>query len=318
MREYIAFDTDSMNSNDATDITAHVPRYLIGKVKDIQCSSNEEVLLVSSTTEPDMVYVYKYFWNGNEKMQTAWYKWKMAGNVHSHLFFNTNVYCIMEYQGGEFTLEVMSLEPSHKDEGEDFEFCLDRKVDESSMTLGEYDPITKTTTVTLPYEDERAFIITRSKGDIKAGLILPVLRREGRTYTIKANITPNTKLLAGVPFDSSYEFTTLGIRNQNNTAITAGRLQIRSLNLNLHDTGYLVMQVKPQGKEMSAYVFTGKRLGDSSAVVGDIPIYNGQIKVPVLSKNESVTITATSNSPLPFALVNGGWEGFYTTRSQRV
>jgi hypothetical protein len=55
-----------------------------------------------------------------------------------------------------------------------------------------------------------------------------------------------------------------------------------------------------------------------TAVVGDIPIYNGQIRVPVLSKNESVTIIATSNSPLPFALVNGGWEGFYTTRSQRV
>lgn len=318
IREYIAFDTDSMNSNDATDITAHVPRYLLGKVKDIQCSSNEEILLVSSTSEPDMLYVYKYFWNGNEKMQTAWYKWKMSGNIHSHLFFNTDVYCVMGYADGSFNLEVFSFEPNHKDAGEDFEFCLDRKVDESNMTLGEYDPITKTTTLTLPYEDERAFIITRSGGDIKAGLILPVLKREGRTYTIKTNLTHNTKLFAGVPYISSYEFTTLGIRNQNNTAATSGRLQVRNLHLNLHDTGYLVMQVKPQGKEGSAYVFTGKRLGDSSAVIGDIPIYTGQVKVPVLSRNESVTIVASSNSPLPFALVNGWWEGFYTTRSQRV
>ena len=317
MREYISFDSGSMNSNDATDITAHVPRYLMGKVKDIQCSSNEEVLLVSSTSEPDTVYVYKYFWNGNEKVQTAWYKWKMSGNIHSHLFFDADVYCVMEYADG-FSLDTFTFEPSHKDDGEDFEFCLDRKIDETAMTLGEYDPLTKTTTVTLPYEDERAIIVTRSGGDLKAGSVLPVLKREGRTYTFKAKLTRNSKLFAGIPYDSTYEFTTLAIRNQNNTAITSGRLQVRNLYLNLHNTGYLVMNVKPQGKSGSTYVFTGKRLGDTSSVVGDIPIYNGQVKVPVLSRNENVSITATSNSPLPFALVNCSWEGFYTTRSQRL
>lgn len=122
IREYIAFDSDSMNSNDATDVSSHVPRYMIGKIKGLECSSNEEILLVSSTSESDKLYVYKYFWNGNEKVQTSWYEWKMSGNIHSHHFFGTDVFCVMEYEGGHFYLEKLSLEPSHKDDGEDFEF----------------------------------------------------------------------------------------------------------------------------------------------------------------------------------------------------
>jgi len=317
IREYIAFDTESMNSNDATDVSSHVPRYMLGKIRDLQCSSNEEILLISSTAELDTLYIYKYFWNGNEKMQTSWYKWKMSGNIYSHLFFNTEVFCVMEYSG-EFYLETFSFEPSHKDEGEDFEFCLDRKIDDSAITIGAYDPLSKTTKVTLPYVDERAVIITRSGGDLRAGIVLDVEARSGAEYTIKGKITPQTRMYAGILYESSYHFTTIGIRDKNNTAITSGRLQLRYLHLNLYNTGYLSISVKPKGKIGSEYSFTGKRLGDASSVIGSIPIYEGQLKVPILSRNEDVAIIASSNSPLPFSLVNGWWEGFYTSRSQRV
>ena len=319
VREYISFDSDSMESNDATDITAHVPRYIPGKVADLQCSTNEDILLVRSTAETDAIWVYKYFWDGNNKAQSAWYKWKMAGAVHSNLFFNTEVYCVMQYKGA-FFLETFSFEPSHKDEGEDIEFCLDRKTTEESLTLGEYNPVDKTTQVTVPYEDDRVMFITRSGGDVAAGVVLPIISRDGATYILKGKLTPGrTKLFAGVPFVSSYLFTTLGIRNQNNTAVTTGRLQLRSLSLNLYRTGYLDVIITPYGREPFINHFTGKRLGeDPSAVIGGLPIYTGQIKIPVLSCNTSVSLLASSDSPLPFSLVNADWEGFYSARAQRV
>lgn len=323
VREYISFDSDTLESSDASDISAHVPRYIPGKVSDLQCSSNEDVLLVRSTKERDAVWVYKYFWDGNNKAQSSWYKWKMSGVIHSNLFFNTEVYCVMQYDD-TFFLEAFSFEPSHKDEDEDFEFCLDRKVNEGRMVIHTYDPITKTTKVTLPYADDRVALVTRSGGDLKAGEVLDIVPDEesedgGKTVTVKARLTQgSTKLFAGVPFESFYQFTTLGIRDKNNAAITTGRLQLRSLSLNLYRTGYLEVVVTPSGRTPDESSFTGKRLGEQSSTIGRIPIYTGQIRIPLLSRNTTVTVAVRSESYLPFSLVNADWEGFYSARSSRV
>jgi hypothetical protein len=299
-------------------VSSHVPRYIPGKVDDLQCSSNEDILLVRSASEKDAMWVYKYFWDGNEKVQSSWYRWKLAGDILSASFFDAEVYSVMGYKDGSYALETFSFEPQHKDEGEDFEFCLDRKIDETSLTLGEYDSITRTTSVTVPFTDEDLIFITRSGGDLKAGSIIPVVSKEGSTYTLKAKVTDKTKMFIGVPFASEYTFTTLAIRNENNTAITTGRLQVRSISLNLSRSGYVDVEVSPKNGPTSVFSFTGKRLGEDSSVIGDIPIYTGQIKAAVLSKNDRATIKIKSDSPLPFAVVNADWEGFYTTRSQKL
>lgn len=318
IREYISFDTDDYSSTDSVDVSSHVPRYIPGKADDLQCSSNEDILLVRSASEKDAMWVYKYFWDGNEKVQSSWYRWKLAGDILSASFFDAEVYSVMGYKDGSYTLETFSFEPQHKDEGEDFEFCLDRKIDETSLTLGEYDSITRTTSVTVPFTDEDLIFITRSGGDLKAGSIIPVVSKEGSTYTLKAKVTDKTKMFIGVPFSSEYTFTTLAIRNENNTAITTGRLQVRSISLNLSRSGYVDVEVSPKNGPTSVFSFTGKRLGEDSSVIGDIPIYTGQIKAAVLSKNDRATIKIKSDSPLPFAVVNADWEGFYTTRSQKL
>ena len=94
---------------------------------------------------------------------------------------------------------------------------------------------------------------------------------------------------------------------------------MRSLSLNLYRTGYLEVVVTPHGRNPFVTVFTGKRLGeDPSAIIGAIPLYTGQVRIPVLSRNTGVSILARSDSPLPFSLVNADWEGFYSARASRV
>ena len=74
----------------------------------------------------------------------------------------------------------------------------------------------------------------------------------------------------------------------------------------------------PAFRKTSTYTFTGRRLGHSTNRLGYIPLYTGVIKCPILSLNTQVTIGVSSNSFLPFSLVNASWEGFYNTRDQRV
>jgi len=79
IREY--FIDVASETNDANEVTAHVPEYIEGTVKKMAVSSNEEVLLILSDTDRRELIVYKYYYNDKEKLQSAWSKWKFDAEI---------------------------------------------------------------------------------------------------------------------------------------------------------------------------------------------------------------------------------------------
>ena len=322
VREYITL-PDNSDQNDASDITAHVPRYVRGNVSRLECSTNEDMLLVLSDQKRTSLWLYKYFWNGSEKIQSAWSRWDMCGEVLSAAILNTGIYLIMQYGDGVY-LEKMDITPGYKDEGETFEYCLDRKLTEQDVTLGAYDAINKTTAITLPYDIPTGYtpvVVTRTGGQDAPGNLLRRVRVTGpRTLTVEGPDAHGKKLFIGIPYTSSYTFSTFAIREGDNkgNAVTTGRLQLRRLTLNCSNTGFLHMHVTPKCRPTSTHTFTGRELGHGINIIGAIPLYTGTISFPILSLNTQAEVKAESDSFLPFALVNASWEGFYNTRNARV
>lgn len=323
VREYITL-PDSSDQNDAADITAHVPRYISGNIRSLMCSTNEDVLLILSEEARSSIWVYKYFWNGSEKIQSAWCRFDMCGEVVGLFFVNTNCYCVMQYEDGIY-LEVMSFAPGHKDEYSDFEFCMDRKITESDILIEGYDNKQNITTITLPYavpEGVLPILVTRPTeyGASGSGELMAVSGQPDNKsrFLVEGDIRDKA-LYIGIPYTSRYVFSTFSIREQNKgNAITSGRLQLRSITLNCASTGYLQTLVTPSFRSTSTYVFTGRELGHGTNRIGYMPLYTGTIKCPVLSLNTQVSVEVRSDSFLPFSLVNVSWEGFYTSRSQKV
>ena len=322
VREYITL-PDNSDQNDASDITAHVPRYVQGNVSRLECSTNEDMLLVLSDQKRTSLWLYKYFWNGSEKIQSAWSRWDMCGEVLSAAILNTGIYLIMQYGDGIY-LEKMDITPGYKDEGETFEYCLDRKITERDVTLGAYDAINKTTAITLPYDIPTGYtpvVVTRTGGQDAPGNLLRRVRVTGpRTLTVEGPDAHGKKLFIGIPYTSSYTFSTFAIREGDNkgNVVTTGRLQLRRLTLNCSNTGFLHMHVTPKFRPTSTYTFTGRELGHGTNIIGAIPLYTGTISFPILSLNTQAEVKAESDSFLPFALVNASWVGFYNTRNARV
>ena len=282
VREYLTL-PDNSDQNDAADVTAHVPRYITGGIFKLICSTNEDLLLVLSRNKRDSIWLYKYYWNGSEKIQSAWSRWDMAGTVLSGAMFESRLYCVMEYDDGIW-LEVCDFAPAFKDPGEPIEYCLDRKVTEERCSIGRYDPASKTTTITLPWpvrEGLSPLLVTRTAQGQKAGVLLDIVSHGGDTVTVRGDAS-GKKFFAGIPYRSTYTFSQQAIREQSKgNAITTGRLQLRSMTLNCDDTGYLEMEVTPSFRETSRYIFTGRELGHGTNVIGNIPLYTGKIKVPV-------------------------------------
>lgn len=325
VREYYAMpDTDT---NDAADISAHVPQYIGGKIFKLVSSPNEDVLFVLCENTPNEVFVYKYFWNNNDKIQSAWSRWTFAGKVISMAVVNTVAFLLIQYPDGLY-LERLDIEPGFTDPDGILEFKIDRKINETKVLNIAYDSVLKASFITLPYilyQGMEPVVISRGDGPYPTGVLFDVLsedRTNGKnTITVLNQDMRDRKFYIGIKYLSRYVFSRQNLREANpggQSAILEGRLQLRSMRINFHDTGYFEAVVTPRGRNSSIYPFTGRVLGTVSAVLGEINLHTGLIHIPILSKNDQVDIEIRSDSPLPFNLVSADWEGFYSSRSTRI
>lgn len=96
----------------AEEVTNHIPSYIPKNVIDVAGSSTEDVIAVLSSETKDTLYIYKYFWSGNQKILSAWSKFTLQGCeirgidfIDSTLYIATDRYFGSSYQfltGGEY------------------------------------------------------------------------------------------------------------------------------------------------------------------------------------------------------------------------
>ena len=108
IREYFV-EVDS-ETNDAVEITSHVPQYLGGNVKHLAASSNNDMLLVltDGTDDTKTMYVYRYFWQGTNKLQSAWSKFTFDSTIISAEFLQDEIYMVVQ-RGSNTYLEKVKL-----------------------------------------------------------------------------------------------------------------------------------------------------------------------------------------------------------------
>jgi hypothetical protein len=86
---------------DGVDITANVPSYLNGSIAQFSGSDISSILLCSSTTAPHELGVYKFFYSGDEKIQSAWSKWSfgVGNNVKLTYINKDKIYFVFQKTG---------------------------------------------------------------------------------------------------------------------------------------------------------------------------------------------------------------------------
>jgi len=106
IREY--FINISSETNDANEITAHVPEYIDGTVKKLAVSSNEEVLLILSETDRRILRIYKYYYNDKEKLQSSWSTWVFDAEIIDMGFIGSIAFFLLR-RGTTIYLEKLNL-----------------------------------------------------------------------------------------------------------------------------------------------------------------------------------------------------------------
>ena len=325
IREYFA-DDDTL-TNDGLDITVSVQNLIPTNAYQLISNTTEDTLIALAsdtadtqtapyTTGTDItstnggtMFIYKYFFDRGEKVQTAWSKWIFNNaKILGGMSFESFIY-LMVVEGTNTKLIKIDLR-NLKDTTIGFGVYLDLKTN----VTGTYDSNTNLTTFTAPYGAKTGLIAI----DADNGNNYAVTNTSGSTYTLEGD---HTNLYIGIPFESKYTMSQQYVRESSGrglVAITSGRYQIRNISFNYENSGYFQVEVTPNGRTTSYSFMNGYIIGTATSKVGVPAINSGTIKVPVSCRNTDFTLDIKSSSHLPMYIASAEVEGYYHNRSQRI
>ncbi|MGH0000106.1 hypothetical protein ACQU0X_08500 [Pseudovibrio ascidiaceicola] len=313
-------------TTDASDVSKHVPTYIPRDIFRLAASTTTDVVLSLNRGNRNRVYVYKYYWAGDQKLQSShsYFEFREDAEVLGAEFIGDIAYMVVQYNDGVY-LETLEMNEGVTDENQGFVTRLDRRVNETH-TSTTYDQIADRTTYTLPYTPtNNIMVVTRPedtprKGDT-AYVTADVVNVSGKTVTVKGDFR-HRKVYIGERYSFVYEFSPPVLKTASQTGgsatVGAGRLQLLRWYLMYANTGYFRAEVKSQHRNKYSYVFAGKVLGTSSAKVGEVEMSSGVFPFRVNGKSDRTSITIINDSFLPSYLIGAEWEGRYDRRTSRI
>lgn len=298
-------------TNDALDITEQVPSYLPSEVFKIIGSKANNILLILSKKEANTLYVYNSYYNGEQRVQSAWHKWTLGNCKILNADFNQHLlYLTLQYEDGIY-LEKIDLTPKRTEDGLDYLFYLDRKISTTSFT---YNEETNKTIITLPYkvDDISNFKVIDTQGFPK------VYTLEDNQVILKGKYE---KLILGFTFKTYWKLPKIYVRQQTSSGgikVQEGILMLRDINLTYANTGHFKVNVQARytSQISSNFKFTGMVCGRDSATLGRINVESGTFLIPVISNNEEIEIDIENDSYLPSCFLSMEWLGDFTIRGK--
>jgi hypothetical protein len=85
-------------SADAADITAHVKKYIEGDIIKMCASTRNNILVALGETDKTKLYIYQWYWSGDNKLQSAWHCWPLEDGITilDAFFYQHKLYLVIQ------------------------------------------------------------------------------------------------------------------------------------------------------------------------------------------------------------------------------
>lgn len=307
----------------AADTSAHVPQYIPPSVSMLQVSPVNNMLFAVSPQDARYVYVYQFYDNGQERLQSAWNRWDMGpgATIRAISVVSSDLRIVVE-RARDGQVQVCS-EIIYLSSGQ----LLPRLDRSLGILFSQVEVVSgvRRSVVTLPYiPDNVPHEIVVESGPAPAGAVYPVsVVNVGGEYHVTA---PRDLTGCGVRFGARYELRAvlgkLVMKEQAGgglTAVTRGRSQVSRVFLNYTDSSTFHVEVNVEGRDPAFHKATGKVLGSGiQGRIGSSALNTGRFSVPVLSDSTKVTVALVNDTPSPSTFTSVDWEGHHVSRGRHV
>lgn len=296
---------------DAVEITEHVPAYIPSDIIAMAGTTSEDVLaLVSGKVNSDgthhrnELYIYKYFWNNNQKVLSSWSKFNFTGEIRQMTFIGSTLYMVM-VNNNQTHIVQMPLESGLTDDtGFNTHLDMRVKVATSQNTINIFLPWKASATDKVEVWTEDGAYLESTPTSF--GL------------TLKQKISEDTNVWVGIPYNMKYTFSEQIFKapaGKGTSPSDFTKLMLRNLALFYNDTAAFKVKVTPNFRPEVTSEFSSTVIGAST--IGSLPLDSGSFRTSLFTKAEDTSISIESDSALPCSFQSAEFEAFTHPRSNR-
>jgi hypothetical protein len=318
------------------DITAHIPGYLPKDISWSVISRSSKIAVFGSPTNPSNLYVYRYFYDGTNKLQSSWSTWEFDPTlkIQGGHFFDNKLMLLTQLQGASFgsfpaftpTVTynnlIMEIDIDNPNQtGFDYPVLMDAI---NEVTVGVYTAAAghacTPTYLTDPSLSSLKVVGSTNAGAWK-GREIPIQAILAGVVYLAVELPAGSKVLIGFQYTREYEPTQFDLVTNIQTGLSRGtpepvtnsRVQVRRVKVQLKNAGHLKATVTRNGTQVSEKIYTPVRVGD---VAGEItPAASSEFEIDIGGNAKEVTLVLSNSSFLPCNLTGLSWEALYHNRS---
>ena len=290
----------------------------------IPTSSRENSLLLLGAKNRNEVWCFRYYSNGERRVQSAWFRWSLSGDLVHHVILD-DVYYVVVKNGTEYILESIDVKKQDTTEiigAENYPIHLDRHTEMSALSSGSYSATTKKTTFARPTgftsTAQLAVYNHNSGNDLGRYALANAVSGSTTNLEVEGDWTGTTFML-GYLFDFLIEIPTIYVTQAasgKSRSDTRSSLVVHRLHFAFGEVGNIDTTIKRKGRVDYTTNFSASEVDSIGS--NELPIVADHIQtIPIYERNINLTIQIKSTHPSPATLHSMNWEGDYNPRYYR-
>ena len=304
--------------------TSEVVPTLLPKDLDLIANSRENGIVLLGKTNSDEVIGYRYLNQGENRIQSAWFKWKHNNSIKWHFIVNDE-YFFLDYDNFLQRINLIQADTDPSIDQDDVNYLL--HIDNyTTVANGVYNGTTKLTTFTnqsdwidqVTFSNGSLVLVDSNTNATRLGRYAECTVINGDDFTVPGDWSSATLNIGyiyeySVKFPRFYLTKTEGKQTQSdiNSKLTIHRAKINFGKIGLYET-----TLKRLGKLDYTEIYESAISNQYN--VSDAPYLDEEIQeVPVYERNTNVELTLKSSHPAPATLRSLSWEGDYSPMHYR-
>lgn len=320
LREF--YQVNDLQLYDSQDASIQTPNYIVGDIQHIAVSTLEETVIVKGS-EANVVYIYKYLWNGQTKLLSSWGKWIFSADATIRYFkpIDNIIYFINEYGDG-IHLEKIDLATGLTDTSATFVTELDRRIDQSQVSGMSYNAGTGRTTFTFPFTIPTSWTypVTPLVVQKITGTVYTYVSNTASTVTVVGDCT-GINFWFGLSYDMRYGFTKPHIK------LPAGRglvpetgcvQRVKTLEFQYQDSGLFLVYVTIGNRAVLTYYVNLIDYTNGAVLYNSAINRTDKARIPIHGRADELTVEISNPSPYPCNISSAIWELVMYEAGQRI
>lgn len=316
------YSSNSVDANEAISITKVQSRYMPGNLIRMESSTNFSLMLCQTDDDLSKLFGYHYYFDGESKLQSAWYTMQFPYDVRNVFFDGATVHVFMSDTGTN-TMFACSIDfdlPINPTTG--YHVCLDMQGTSTAVDdvyAGQSDLYTSV---------DRGFVdlvFVQSTGCAVPGRVITPVAVDDLGGNQRRYYFPNTVVPAGAEVISGYVYgaevkpTMPFFRDGEGKPISNSKLVVNNFVIYYEDSGPVsaTMSSKYRAQDKVASNETVAVANDPDDPLG-IGIKSGEFKLRWGERSDWSELTISTADVRPVNITEVEWEGQVLTRGRRI